>query len=170
VLTPRVDPARIITHMSIGRVMRRRLAAVTVPLAFVAALPLVQWCPLGSEATLLDCLAVGAAPVPDAAPQAPAACAGGHGGCGAAAATCDPCPSRRSKAPARCIGAPLGGPGLRPLSPALRPPAVQVALVDAPPPVVEAPGELGLRLARAGARPPTRSWARRPPVRGPPLG
>ena len=45
----------MLTRMRFGT-MRRRLAATAVPLAFAAALPLVQWCPLGTAITLRDCL------------------------------------------------------------------------------------------------------------------
>jgi hypothetical protein len=140
----------------------RRLASALVPLAFAASLPLVQWCPLGSAITLRDCLP-GAAWPASAAPPQPNACP-------ASAATCGHCPLQHSMPPARCIGAPMGGVGLRPLSPELHPPALQMALADAVPPVVKAPRELGRIVERADARPPTRSWAQRPPVRGPPLG
>jgi len=154
--------------MRIGSTIGRRIASFAVPLAFAAALPLVQWCPLGADVTLRDCLPGQRSPAAATAPTMPM-CALEHGGCRAHDAAGGGCPFQHS-APTRCIGAPLGGRGLRPLSPRLHPPALELALVDSVSPVVEAPCELGRALVQADARPPTRAWARRPPVRGPPLG
>jgi hypothetical protein len=148
--------------MRIGT-LRRRLAAAVVPFAFTAALPLVQWCPLGAAITLRDCLPGDVSPA-----TAAAACGAAHADCPMRAGAYGHCPLQRS-APTRCISAPMGGPGLRPHSPELPPPAVMPALADAAQPVVESPRELGRIASVAKARPPTRSWARRPPVRGPPL-
>jgi len=165
----------LMASMRIGSTIGRRLALAAVPLAFAAALPLVQWCPLGAEMTLRDCLpddrSAAAAPAMPACPaeHAMPTCAGEHAGCSAREADGGGCPFQHT-APTRCIGAPLGGRGLRPLSPRLHPPALQSALDAAAPPVVEAPRDPAPTLAQADARPPTRSWARRPPVRGPPLG
>jgi hypothetical protein len=154
----------MLTGMRFGT-MRRRLAAAAVPLAFAAALPLVQWCPLGTAVTLRDCLP--GAVLPAAAAHAPTACPE-QGGCPLRAQACGHFPLQRSTPPTRCIGAPMGGPGLRPHSPHLRPPALLPALATTSLPVVEAPREIGCIASAAEARPPTRSWARRPPVRGPP--
>ena len=145
--------------MRIGT-LRRRLAAAVVPFAFTAALPLVQWCPLGAAITLRDCL-------PGDVSQATAAAACGAR-CPLRAGPIERCPLQRST-PTRCIGAPMGGPGLRPHSPELQPPVPLPALADASVPVVEAPRELGRVASVAQARPPTRPRAQRPPVRGPPL-
>ena len=155
----------MITFMRMGR----RLSSALLPLAFVAALPLVQWCPLGAAITLRDCLPGDARQNRAATAPASAACAGEPMACGARAATCAHCPLQGSTPPARCIGAPIGGPGLRPHSPELQPPTVLAALADAAPPVVEAPREQGRVASVAQARPPTRPRAQRPPVRGPPL-
>ena len=148
--------------MRIGSMMGRRLASAVLPLAFLAALPLVQWCPLGTSVTLRDCLPGDAWPGSAAAAPAPA--------CGARDASCVHCPFQRPTPPTRCIGAPMGGPGLRPHPPGIDPPALGIAVDDAAAPAVEAPRELGCVVRTADARPPTRSPARRPPVRGPPLG
>ena len=153
--------------MRIGSTMGRRFTSAAVPLAFAAALPLVQWCPLGAAVTLRDCLPGDARPVSSPAP-ARTACGRASMAC-PAPATCAHCPLQRSM-PTRCIGAPMGGLGLRPLSPELHPPVVVVALEDVVAPVLEAPRALGHAVERSDARPPTRYWARRPPVRGPPLG
>ena len=158
----------MISVMRIGSTLGRRFASAVVPLAFAAALPLVQWCPLAPAVTLRDCLPGVAWPVSSAAPV-PTACGGGSVACPAGAATCAHCPLQRSS-PTRCIGAPMGGLGLRPLSPELHPPVVAVALEDVLAPVLEAPRALGHAVEQADARPPTPPWARRPPVRGPPLG
>ena len=153
--------------MRIGSTMGRRLASAVLPLAVVAALPLVQWCPLRAAVTLRDCLP--GSEWPASAAPAPPACAGVPTACGAHDAACGHCPFQRSTPPTRCIGAPMGGPGLRPHTPEIHPPALEVALVDAATPIVEAPREAGPAASQADARPPTRSRARRPPVRGPPL-
>jgi hypothetical protein len=160
----------MMTLMRIGSTMWRRLAVGTIPAAFFAALPIVQWCPLSAEVTLRDCLAGGAWPTAAAAPSTPV-CPGGHGDCAAREAA-GSCPFAHDVPRALCIGGAMGGPGLRPLSPELHGPELQPAL-----PATE-PRDIGLwgprreprrAVVQADARPPTRSWARRPPVRGPPL-
>ena len=154
--------------------MGRRLAFAAVPLAFAASLPLVQWSPLGADVTLRDCLpgarssAAATAMAACSGEHAMATCAGEHAGSSTRAAAGGDCPFQH-RAPTRCIGAPLGGLGLRPLSPRLHPPALQLALIEPAPPVVEAPRDPAPTPAQADARPPTRSWASRPPVRGPPI-
>ena len=159
----------MMTDMRIGSRLGRRFAFAAIPLAFAAALPLVQWCPLGASITLRDCLPGSEWPVSAAAATAPCERAGAPMACGAHDAACGHCPLQRSTPPTRCIGAPMGGPGLRPHSPEIHPPAFEAALADAGTPVVEAPREAGPVASQADARPPTRCHWRRPPVRGPPL-
>jgi hypothetical protein len=156
----------MMVSMRIGTTTWRRAVAGAIPLAFAAALPLVQWCPLGARVTLRDCLLDDARPAP-AAPAAPA-CASGHAGCGTPEAAGRGCPFQPTSSRTYCIGAPMGGPGLRPLAPDTRRPDLPLALPAMEPPAPEASHERGRIEAQADARPPTGDWARRPPVRGPP--
>ena len=62
----------------------------------------------------------------------------------------------------------MGGAGVRPHAPELKAPGLQPALPASEPPALEPARETQGVQVQAEARPPTRSWARRPPVRGPP--
>ena len=156
-------------RMRIGSKIGRRLASAAIPLAFAAALPLVQWCPLGAAITFRDCLPGDGWPAAAAPASATATC-GESSSCPAHDVACRDCPLQRSSPPTRCIGGPMGGIGLRPHAPQLLPPSLEIALNDAVAPEVEAPQDLGRLVTETDARPPTRSWARHAPVRGPPLG
>ena len=153
--------------MHIGSTVWRRLAIGVVPAAFFAALPVVQWCPLGADVTLRDCLPGGVWPAATAAPSTPV-CPEERGDCAAREAA-GGCPFAHPAPRTRCIGGAMGGPGLRPLSPELHAPALQPALPATEPPDLGVWREARRTMVQAEARPPTRSWARRPPVRGPPL-
>ena len=153
-------------RMRIGSTTWRRVMAGAIPVAFAAALPLVQWCPLGADVTLRDCLPGGAWAAQAAAA---AACANEHAGCGAREAAGGGCPFQHTTPRTRCIGAPMGGPGLRPLAPDVHPPDLLLALPAMEPPEPCAPREIGWIGLEPEARPPTRAPATRPPVRGPPL-
>jgi hypothetical protein len=156
----------MMVSMRIGSTTWRRAVSGAIPLAFAAALPLVQWCPLDAEVSLLDCLLNDARPAAAAA-SAPA-CASDRTGCAAHGTAASGCPFERTRDRALCMGAPMGGAGLRPLAPDLHSPDLAPALPAMEPPEPGAPRELGRIDVSAEARPPTRAWARRPPVRGPP--
>ena len=142
--------------------MWQRLASGVIPVAFLAALPLVQWCSLASDPAAVRCLLVGEAPVAAPAASAPA-CANG---CGAHEGAERQCPLQQASRRAFCIGAAMGGPGMRPLAPVLIAPpgalpAERPTLDDA----ARAPGRVAWETE---ARPPSSAHVRRPPARAPP--
>src|SRR5262249_39893451 len=156
-------------------VVRRGLASGVVPLALLAALPLVQWCSICSDPLSLECLfrgpvegagampACAAEPAPCAAEQTAgatersacpaegAACAAERHACPGRAASGGACPDEHRGRGTFCVGAPLGGVGVRPLAPALTAPAGQPAPVaDAP--SAQPPRETGAADPRVEAR------------------
>jgi len=136
-----------------------------IPVAFAAALPLVQWCALCAPAATRECPAGAAAAPTSTSPV----CASGHDGCPEHGNEEGQCPFERPSGRTFCVGAAMGGPGVRPHAPELSAPVLEIAFLAAEPPslfvVVRESWPIG---RQAEARPPTRSRARRPPVRGPP--
>jgi len=141
----------------------RRLGTSVIPVAFVAALPLVQWCAVCADAAARACSADGAA-----AHAAAAACAGDAAGCGGHGTQEGQCPFESGSPRPFCVGAAMGGPGVRPHGPELPAPALQPMPLAAEPLALDPPRERPRADARAEARPPTAAWARVAPVRGPP--
>jgi hypothetical protein len=146
--------------MRIGSAIRRRLGASIIPVALLAALPLVQWCALGVDDASRPCAA--------AAHPAAAACAGAMPGCAHGVQEGE-CPFAPASKRTVCVGQAMGGPGVRPLAPELPAPPPQVfAIVPVVPVVADPAGAFARNAARPEPRPPTHSAARRPPARAPP--
>jgi len=150
--------------MRSGSARWRRLGSSVIPVAFAAALPLVQWCTLCADETQAAC------PVEHAA----AAAASGVPACTRDVPACErgveegQCPFAGTTHRQFCVGGPMGGAGVRPHAPELKAPGLQPALPASEPPALEPARETQRVQVQAEARPPTRSRARRPPVRGPP--
>jgi len=143
------------------------LGSAVIPVAFAAALPLVQWCTL--------CIEAGAGERQDATAAAAAldralvACAGGREDCAEHGAREGQCPFERPAGRTFCVGPAMGGPGVRPHASAAPAPSLETAFLVPEQPAPEPESEPWLPDRLAEARPPTRSWAQRPPVRGPPV-
>jgi hypothetical protein len=148
--------------MSLRSVAWRRLAGGMIPVAFLAALPLVQWCSLGSDPADVRCLLTGDASAATPVHPEPA-CASG---CVARGVTEGQCPLEPSSHRAFCIGAASGGPGVRPLAPVLVAPFA--ALPVEQPAVEDATLKSGCVAWDRAERPPSPAHVRRPPARAPP--
>src|SRR5262245_66054469 len=111
-------------HMRIGSAMWHRLASSVIPVAVVAALPLVQWCSVCAGESSAACPVERAAVTASMPSSEAAACANGAPACehGALGGQCP-----FAGAPHRlfCVGEPMGGPGVRPHAPELATPALQ---------------------------------------------
>jgi len=149
--------------MRIGSAIWRRLGSSVIPVAFIAALPLVQWCSLRVDMDPRQCPMAG-----KAASSTSTACAGSMPACAAHGTQEGQCPFEPSSGRTFCVGQAIGGPGVRPHAPVLGAPAVQPALVPIAPMAPE-PALAAERVeAQPEARPPTESAARGPEVRAPP--
>src|SRR5262245_49776087 len=146
-------------RMSVRSATWHRLASGLIPVAFVAALPLIQWCsPSDDPADILCLVADG---VTAASPShAERACPAGCDERGSAEAAC---PFSRPTERAFCVGAAMGGPGVRPLAPPLSAPSPLLALLAEPPVPVASLLEAGRIEPASEARPPTSAHHRTPP-------
>jgi hypothetical protein len=154
----------MIPGMRIDSAMWRGLRSSVVLVAFVAALPLVQWCSPGANADPVHCPHRSMA-----ARAASPACAGAMPACAAHGTQEGQCPFEPASGRTFCVGQALGGPGVRPHAPVLGAPVLLLALVPIAPMALE-PALAAERVeAEPEARPPTESAARGPEVRAPPL-
>jgi hypothetical protein len=150
--------------VAIGSSSWRRLGSGVIPVAFAAALPLVQWCWICSPLSARACPGVPTAPA-----SAPPACASGHEACAEHGAKEGQCPFERRSGRTFCVGAAMGGLGVRPHAPVLPAPALESVFLVPEPPTLDTAREPARLGREAEARPPTPGWVRRPPVRGPPV-
>ena len=151
----------MLLSMRIRSAMWNRLASAVIPVAFIAALPLVQWCSLCVDPGPGRCPMSGgdAAAAPE---RSEPACTNGceHG------IAEGECPFAHATHRTFCVGAAMGGPGVRPLAPGL--PVPLAALPVAAPSIEDAAREPRWVAPDIEPPPPTSAHGLRPPARAPP--